>query len=77
MAVPKKRTPKSKKGMRRSHHGKSAMSVSACPNCKAGILPHRACLTCGMYRGRQVLNVTQKVEKAEKKRKEKARKTGA
>lgn len=77
MAVPKKRTPKSKKGMRRSHHGRTALKFSVCPNCKSNILPHRACATCGMYRGRQVLNITAQVEKAEKKRKEKARKTGA
>lgn len=77
MAVPKKRTPRSKKGMRRSHHGRTAMKLATCPNCKSSIMPHTACATCGMYKGRQVIPVAAKIEKTEKKRKEKARSTGA
>ncbi len=77
MAVPKKRTPRSKKGMRRSHHGRTAMRLALCPNCKSPIASHTACPTCGMYRGRQVIAVAAKLEKTEKKRKEKARSTGA
>ncbi len=69
MAVPKKRTPKSKKGMRRSHHGRKALLLTACAQCKSPILPHRACPTCGMYRGRAVLNIARKTEKMEQKRK--------
>jgi large subunit ribosomal protein L32 len=77
MAVPKKRTPSSKKGMRRSHHGRKAMGLSTCPTCKSPVQSHTACATCGNYRGRNVIAVSKKTEKMEEKRKEKARKTGA
>lgn len=77
MAVPKKRTPSSKKGMRRSHHGRKSIGLSLCPSCKSPALSHKACPTCGMYRGRSVIAVTKKAEKMEEKRKDKARKTGA
>ncbi|MDA1168738.1 MAG: 50S ribosomal protein L32 [bacterium] len=77
MAVPKKRTPKSKKGMRRSHHGRKPAKLATCPNCKLSITSHTACPTCGMYRGRQVIGMAAKIEKTEKKRKAKARSTGA
>ncbi len=77
MAVPKRKTSHAKKGMRRSHHGRKAMKLFPCPNCKTAIPSHVACLTCGMYRGRQVIEVAQKIQKAEKKRKAKARSTGA
>ena len=57
MAVPKKKTSKSKKGMRRSHHALRAPSFSPCPDCGEMRLPHRACPACGRYRGRQVVQV--------------------
>ncbi|NLK63252.1 MAG: 50S ribosomal protein L32 [Fusobacteria bacterium] len=55
MAVPKKKTSKAKKNMRRSHHAISAVNVVACPECGETKMPHRACLACGVYNGRQVL----------------------
>jgi len=60
MAVPKKRTSKSRKGMRRSHHAiefKSA--VHDCPNCGELKLYHHICDSCGFYRGEQVTGDTQ------------------
>ena len=35
------------------------------------ILTHRACPACGYYKGRMVVNVLEKVEKSEKKKREK------
>lgn len=55
MAVPKKKTSKSKKGMRRSHHRVPKPTLTTC-ECGATSLPHRVCPTCGKYRGRQVLS---------------------
>lgn len=55
MAVPKKKTSKAKKKMRRSHHAISAPSYSTCSNCGATKQPHRVCLECGYYGDRQVL----------------------
>lgn len=56
MAVPKKRTSKSRKGMRRSHdriiHTAASMT---CPNCGELKLMHHVCSHCGHYRGREVV----------------------
>jgi len=71
MAVPKKRTPKSKRNMRRSHHGVSGVRLYACPKCKTPIPAHTACPTCGEYKGREVIDVLKKLSKKELKKKEK------
>jgi large subunit ribosomal protein L32 len=56
MAVPKKRTSKSRKGMRRSHDALSfSAAVQDCPNCGNLTLRHHVCENCGQYRGEQVL----------------------
>ncbi|MCB9763233.1 MAG: 50S ribosomal protein L32 [Alphaproteobacteria bacterium] len=58
MAVPKKRTSKSRKRMRRSHHHiQYSAAVVACQNCGELHLRHHICEGCGVYRGRQVLEV--------------------
>ncbi|MCE2390083.1 MAG: 50S ribosomal protein L32 [Proteobacteria bacterium] len=62
MAVPKKRTSKSRKRMRRSHHALRAPGLSVCPVCGASKLPHRVCAECGTYRGRQVVEVQKEDE---------------
>lgn len=57
MAVPKRRTSKSKKRMRRSHHNISPVATIRCSNCGSSVIPHRVCWNCGYYRGRDVLNL--------------------
>lgn len=59
MPVPKRKTSKSKRNKRRSHHALSAPAVVSCPECGESMLRHRACAHCGSYRGRQVLEVTE------------------
>jgi large subunit ribosomal protein L32 len=54
MAVPKKRTSKSKRDMRRSHHAVSAGAHQECPNCGETKRPHHVCGSCGYYDGREV-----------------------
>ncbi|MBX3126720.1 MAG: 50S ribosomal protein L32 [Polyangiaceae bacterium] len=57
MAVPKRRKTSSKRNMRRAQHDKvSAPNVTPCPNCSAPMVSHRACPSCGFYKGRSVLN---------------------
>jgi len=34
-------------------------------------MPHRACLNCGTYKGREVIDVLKKLDKKERKAKEK------
>ncbi len=57
MAEPKKKTSKSRGGMRRSHDALSAPNLSACPQCGDPKEPHRVCPSCGHYRGKQVFAV--------------------
>src|SRR5574344_836005 len=55
MAVPFRRTSKTKKRMRRTHLKKVARKITTCPKCGAPIQPHRACMACGYYNGKDVL----------------------
>ena len=54
MAVPKKRTSKAKRNMRRSHDSISAPSIIVEAD-GTGRRPHRLNLKTGVYRGRQIL----------------------
>lgn len=56
MPVPKKRTSKSAKGMRRSHDALHVTAAAdACSSCGELVLRHHVCGNCGAYRGRQVV----------------------
>lgn len=57
MAHPKRRTSKSKRDMRRSHHALQAVALAVCSNCGDSHKAHNACPSCGYYRGRQVIAV--------------------
>lgn len=55
MAVPKRRTSRSKRNMRRANHDKvTAPQLIPCSNCGEPSVPHRACPSCGVYKGRKV-----------------------
>ena len=59
MAVPKKRTSKSRKNMRRAHdHLTYTAASESCPNCGELKLRHHVCKACGQYKGTQVLEPT-------------------
>ena len=60
MAVPFRRTSKTKKRMRRTHLKKTAANVVTCPNCGEPIRPHRAGSKCGFYKGKEVIKVSEK-----------------
>jgi large subunit ribosomal protein L32 len=66
MAVPFRRTSKTKKRMRRTHLKKVARKVTTCPKCGAPIQPHRACTVCGYYKGKDVLHLNDSEVKAVK-----------
>lgn len=55
MALPKRRHSNARTGKRRAHDALTRPGVVACPNCRELKLPHRACPSCGYYRGRQVV----------------------
>jgi large subunit ribosomal protein L32 len=53
--LPKKKHSKGRKGNKASHHALTAITVGECPQCHSARLPHRVCLSCGYYNGRQVI----------------------
>ena len=53
---------------RRSHHALLGKRYMKCPSCGKDQLMHRVCLSCGKYRGRQVLDVMAKKTKLLKKK---------
>jgi large subunit ribosomal protein L32 len=57
--VPKKKTSKSKRDMRRSHHALVAPNLTTCKNCGNKKQQHVVCPACGYYDGRQVLAVAE------------------
>ncbi|MFH1155893.1 MAG: 50S ribosomal protein L32 [Pseudomonadota bacterium] len=52
MAVPKRRMSKSRGRKRRTHQNVGVPTVTTCPECQEAKLPHAACPSCGVYRGR-------------------------
>ena len=60
MAVPKKKTSKSKRNMRRSHLGLKSVNVVTDQESGEYKLPHHLCD--GKYKGRQVLRIKEKKE---------------
>ena len=59
MANPKWKLSRLRTRRRRSHEALVAPNVVNCPSCKAPTLPHRLCLSCGTYNGRQVIQLKQ------------------
>lgn len=57
MAVPKKKTSVSRKGMRRGGHTHKLHRKfpMKCPNCGDMTLPLHACPSCGTYKGREII----------------------
>jgi large subunit ribosomal protein L32 len=55
MAVPKKKTSKSRRDMRRSHDALARPRIGECPNCGEVKRPHHVCGSCGHYDGREVV----------------------
>jgi len=55
MAVPKRKTSKSRKGMRRSHHRIELPPIVKCSNCGSMKVRHTICSECGFYRGKSIL----------------------
>ncbi len=57
MPVPKKKTSKSRKGMRRSHDHLSVPAYGECSQCHEIKRPHHVCPHCGYYKDKEVLEV--------------------
>ena len=57
MAVPKRRTSKTRKRKRRNHDKAPAIAIQACPRCNDPRRPHRVCPSCGYYGGERRIAV--------------------
>ena len=56
MAVPARRISKTRKNKRRSNVWRmDAPALVKCPNCGDYKRPHRVCVSCGFYNGREVI----------------------
>lgn len=55
--VPARRSSKSMKRKRRSHHALRPVNITACPKCGKARLPHRACANCGYYTSKVSLKI--------------------
>ncbi|TMW73110.1 50S ribosomal protein L32 [Alteribacter natronophilus] len=56
MAVPFRRTSKTRKNKRRTHQKLTVPGMVACPDCGEQKLSHRVCKACGSYKGKEVVN---------------------
>jgi large subunit ribosomal protein L32 len=56
MAVPARKTSKTKKNKRRTHLKLEVPGMVKCPDCGELKLAHRVCKSCGTYNGKQVVN---------------------
>ena len=54
MAVPKRKTSKSRRDKRRANHKAALPALVECPQCHQPKRPHHVCPTCGTYKGREV-----------------------
>jgi len=57
VAVPKRRTSKSKRNMRRASRKVSAPHLVPCPQCHELKPNHRVCLNCGHYKDKEAVKV--------------------
>ncbi|MBT2134229.1 MULTISPECIES: 50S ribosomal protein L32 [Erythrobacteraceae] len=57
MAVPKRKTTPSRRGMRRSHDALTVAAFHECPDCGELKRPHNLCTHCGKYNGREIVSV--------------------
>ena len=66
MAVPKKKRSKSKTRIKKAAWQLDAPNLRPCPSCGALGHSHRACLSCGYYKGKQVIKIKQLKDKQSK-----------
>ncbi len=56
-ALPKQRISRARQGNRRRHIFLPELQLVRCRNCSSKKRPHHVCPNCGVYRGRQVIEI--------------------
>ena len=64
-ALPKQRISRHRQGNRRRHHFIAPLNLVECRHCGELKRPHHVCPTCGMYNGRQVIQIEEQKREAE------------
>ncbi len=60
MAVPKQKRSRSRTHKKRAKiYRPISVAMEICPNCGKPKMPHRVCLHCGYYNGRQVFEIAE------------------
>ncbi|UCC79291.1 MAG: 50S ribosomal protein L32 [Candidatus Zixiibacteriota bacterium] len=59
MALPKRRHSRSRGAKRRTHWKLEKPGIMECPHCHEPKLPHQICPSCGWYKGREVVAITE------------------
>lgn len=67
MSVPKQRHSQGRTNRKRVQYAQKPQTIGSCADCGSPATPHRACSTCGKYKGREVVDVTKKTVKKTKK----------
>ena len=57
MGVPKRKTSKMRLRTRKAANRWHAQTLGKCGQCGSAVVSHRACASCGYYKGRQVLTI--------------------
>ena len=66
MAVPKKRTSRTRRDKRRATHTAAKPRLNECPRCHSPRLPHRVCPVCGTYAGREIPGIVPELGEPER-----------
>jgi len=67
VAVPKRKTSKSKRDKRRTHDRLKILNITECPRCHSKKISHRVCGNCGYYSENEIITFEKKDKKKEKK----------
>ncbi len=67
MAVPKRKTSKSKRDKRRTHHKLKLINIVECPRCHSKKISHRVCENCGYYAENEIIIFEEKGKAKDKK----------
>jgi large subunit ribosomal protein L32 len=57
MAVPKRKVSKARRDKRRANWKLTIPGMVKCPQCQEYKLPHKVCMACGSYNGKEVIKV--------------------
>ena len=57
MAHPKHKISKARRDKRRTHYKLKFPGLVPCPQCHEPKRPHHVCLSCGSYKGREVIAI--------------------